>query len=96
MKKQNIGTVLVFLAALCASINGVLIKLFSWSAMSINSLGNLIGVIVIAAYMVAVKHKFVFNKSGWNGKHNRQGNRQNLREFKLLYGCGRPRKYVDV
>ena len=63
MKKQNIGTILVFLAALCASINGVLIKLFSWSAMSINSLGNLIGVIVIAAYMVAVKHKFVFNKS---------------------------------
>ncbi len=63
MKKQNIGTILVFLAAVCASINGVLIKLFSWSAMSINALGNLIGVVVIIVYMLAVKHRFVFNKS---------------------------------
>ena len=63
MKKQHIGILFVFLSALCFSINGLLIKLFTWSAMSINSLGNLIGVLTIGTYMAFTKHKIRINKS---------------------------------
>ncbi len=62
MKKQTMGTLFCFLAALCFSINGLLIKLLTWSAMSINSAGNLIGVLTILLYVVLTKHKLVFNR----------------------------------
>ena len=61
MKKEHIGMLFVFLSALCFSINGLLIKLFTWSAMGINAVGNLIGTITIIAYMILSKKKFVVN-----------------------------------
>ena len=63
MKKEYIGMFFVFMSALCFSINGLLVKLFTWSAMSINSIGSLIGTLTIIVYMIATKHKFVFNKN---------------------------------
>lgn len=66
-KKQLIGIVFVFLSALCFSINSVLIKLIPWSAMGINSIGNLIGGVTIILYMIITKHRFVVNKSVFLG-----------------------------
>ena len=61
MKKQNIGNFLIFLSALCFSINGLFIKLFTWNAMSISAVGNLLGAVTIVIFMLLTKHKFIFN-----------------------------------
>lgn len=62
MKKEYVGMLFVFLSALCFSINGLLVKFFTWDAMSINAVGNLIGTLTIIVYMVFAKHKFIVNR----------------------------------
>lgn len=63
MKKQRLGTVLVFFAAVFYSLGGLGIKLLpDWNAMSINCGRTFIGAIVVGAYMLISKHKFRFNR----------------------------------
>ena len=63
IKESSIGIIFCFLASFCWSTNGVLVKSIDWSAMSLNSIGNFLGMIPMIIYMIATRHKFVVNKS---------------------------------
>ncbi|MBP1756863.1 MAG: hypothetical protein H6Q59_3261, partial [Firmicutes bacterium] len=41
MKRINIGTIYIFISAVCFSLAGVLIKKITWSSLTINGVRNL-------------------------------------------------------
>ncbi|MBQ9411500.1 MAG: EamA family transporter [Oscillospiraceae bacterium] len=57
------GALCMFLASVCFSTGGLLVKLIPWSALAINGARNLTGAAVIGAYLLARRHKPVFNKA---------------------------------
>ncbi|MGN0140745.1 MAG: DMT family transporter [Roseburia sp.] len=57
------GTFDVLLSALFFSTGGVLIKLIPWSSWTIQGIRSGFAFLVIAAYMVLTKHRFVWNKT---------------------------------
>ena len=57
----------VFLASVCFSTGGLLIKLIPWSALAINGARNLIGSAVIGIYLLAAKHRLVFSRRVFAG-----------------------------
>ncbi len=59
--EQKRGTVFVLLASLLFSIGGLCVKLIPWSALSINGARNLIGFVMIGAYMLLSKHRLKWN-----------------------------------
>lgn len=60
---KNRGTFYVLISAIFFSIGGVLIKLIPWGSLAINGMRSIIAIVVLAIYLVATKHKFVWNKS---------------------------------
>jgi len=63
LTSEKIAPFLVLLAAITFSIGGVLVKLVSWSPLSINAARSLIAAIEIFIYMKLRHHKLVINKS---------------------------------
>ncbi len=61
-RKINIGTVYVFLSAACFSLAGVLIKMITWSSLTINGVRNLFAFLVMAIYLKRIGHKIVINR----------------------------------
>ena len=61
MKKQT-GTLFVFLAALLYSIGGLCIKVIPWNGMSINGGRTAIALVVLGAYLAAIRHKPRLNR----------------------------------
>jgi len=61
-RTKNIGFLYVLSAAVCFSLAGVLIKMISWSAVTINGLRNLFAFLVMAIYLKKIRHKIIINK----------------------------------
>ena len=62
MKQINIGTIYIFISAVCFSLAGVLIKKITWSSLTINGVRNLFAFLVMAIYLKKIGHKFVLNR----------------------------------
>ncbi len=62
MKAKSSGTICVFLSAVSFSLAGILIKLISWSPITINGIRSIFGALVMLVFMKATKHKFKVNK----------------------------------
>ncbi len=57
------GPVCVFLASLCFSTGGLLVKLIPWSALAINGARNLIGAGVIGGYLLLTRRRLRVNRT---------------------------------
>lgn len=62
MSKERKGVLYVFLAAVLYSIGGLCIKVIPWHAMSINSGRNIISILVVGGYLIAIHHKPRWNR----------------------------------
>lgn len=62
MSKRQVGTLCVFVAAVLYSIGGLCMKVIPWSGMAINGGRTAIALVVIGAYLWAVKHPLRFNR----------------------------------
>lgn len=58
---KNKGAIFVFLSAVCFAAGGLLIKLNTWSSMSINGMRCLFSFATMAVYMRITRHRFVVN-----------------------------------
>ena len=56
MTQSRKGTLFVFLAALLYSIGGLCMKVIPWNGMAINGARTAIALVVIGAYLAAIKH----------------------------------------
>ncbi len=61
-KKISIGTIYVLISAVCFSLSGVLIKMITWSPLTINGVRNLFAFLVMALYLKKIGHRLVINK----------------------------------
>ncbi len=61
-KDRFIGTFYILISAVLFSLAGVLIKMISWSSLSINGIRNLFAFLVMAIYLKRIHHKIVINK----------------------------------
>ncbi len=61
-KERLIGTFYIFMSAVLFSLAGVLIKMITWSSLSINGIRNLFAFLVLAIYLKKTHHKIVINK----------------------------------
>lgn len=62
MRKEQKGTLCVFLAAVLYSIGGLCIKLIPWSGMAINGGRTAIALLVIGVYLILSKRPLRFNR----------------------------------
>jgi len=62
MNQSQRGTLYVFLAAVLYSIGGLCIKVIPWNGMSINGGRTAIALVVIGAYLAAVRHPLRCNR----------------------------------
>ena len=62
-KKIHMGTVYVLISAVCFSLAGVLIKMITWSSLTINGVRNLFAFLIMALYLKKIGHKLVLNKA---------------------------------
>lgn len=60
-KTRRLGTAMVLAASLCFSTGGLLMKVIPWNPLAINGVRNLIACIVIGLYILATRHRLVFN-----------------------------------
>lgn len=61
-RKINVGTIYVLISAICFSLAGVLIKMISWSSLTINGVRNIFAFLVMAIYLKKIGHKLVINR----------------------------------
>ncbi len=61
-RDRLLGTCYIFMSAVLFSLAGVLIKMISWSSLSINGIRNLFAFLVMAIYLKKIHHKIVINK----------------------------------
>ena len=61
------GLVCVFLSAVFFSLAGILIKLISWSPMTINGIRSIFAALVMLVYIKKIGHRFVLNKTVFFG-----------------------------
>ncbi len=61
-RKINIGTIYVLISAICFSLAGVLIKMISWSSLTINGVRNIFAFLVMFIYLKKIGHKLVINR----------------------------------
>ena len=57
------GPGMMLLASVCFSLGGLLCKLIPWSPLAINGVRDLLGCLVIGAYMLAAKHRLRVNRT---------------------------------
>ncbi|MCR5272684.1 MAG: DMT family transporter [Lachnospiraceae bacterium] len=62
MSEKSKGYIYILLSAVCFSLGGILIKLNSWSGISISGARCLFSFLVMLIYLKAINHKIVFNK----------------------------------
>lgn len=62
MTKEQKGTLCVFLAAVLYSIGGLCMKVIPWSGTAINGGRTAVALVVIGAYLIAVRHPLRFNR----------------------------------
>lgn len=62
IRKINIGTIYVLISAICFSLAGVLIKMISWSSLTINGVRNIFAFLVMFIYLKKIGHKLVINR----------------------------------
>ena len=62
IRKVNIGTIYVLISAICFSLAGVLIKMISWSSLTINGVRNIFAFLVMFIYLKKIGHKLVINR----------------------------------
>ncbi len=62
-KERFLGTFYIFMSAVLFSLAGILIKLISWSSLSINGVRNLFAFLVMAIYLKKIHHKIKMNKA---------------------------------
>lgn len=55
------GPVMMLIASILFSTGGILCKLIPWSALAINGVRNLLGGLLIGAYLLVIRHKLRFN-----------------------------------
>ena len=63
----GLAALCAFLASVCFSTGGLLIKLIPWSALAINGARNLIGSAVIGLFMLLTRHRLVFSRTVLTG-----------------------------
>lgn len=63
MNQQNKGYVYVLLSAVCFATGGLLIKINSWSSMTINGIRSIFAFLIFFLYFRHLGHKFVYNKT---------------------------------
>lgn len=63
MKKDKFGIVYILLSALFFALGGILIKINTWSSISINGMRCLFAFFVMLIYMKSISHKFKINKA---------------------------------
>lgn len=63
MKTTNKGYLFVLLSALCFATGGILIKINSWSSMTINGIRCIFALMVFYPYFKSVGHQFKINKT---------------------------------
>lgn len=61
-ERIKVGYIYVLISAICFSLAGVLIKKITWSSFTINGTRNLFAFIIMAAYMLKMRHKVIINK----------------------------------
>lgn len=61
-KNKSIGYFYIVASAVLFSLAGILIKLSSWSPITINGARNLFAFLVMAIYLKSIHHKIVINK----------------------------------
>ncbi len=61
-RDRLLGTFYIFMSAVLFSLAGVLIKMISWSSLSINGIRNLFAFLIMAFYLKKIHHKIVINK----------------------------------
>ena len=52
------GLVMVFLASVCFSVGGLLVKMIPWQGLSINSSRSFLSVLVLLVFAAVTRHKF--------------------------------------
>ncbi|MCR5468104.1 MAG: DMT family transporter [Lachnospiraceae bacterium] len=62
MSEKTKGYIYILLSAICFSIGGLLIKINTWSGVSINGGRSIFAFFVMLCFLKAIKHKIVFNK----------------------------------
>lgn len=60
-KPSFYGPLMMLIASILFSTGGILCKLIPWSPLAINGVRNLLGGLLIAAYLLATHHKLRFN-----------------------------------
>ena len=63
LRKINMGTIYVLISAICFSLAGVLIKMISWSSLTINGIRNIFAFLVMAIYLKKIGHRLVVNRA---------------------------------
>ncbi len=63
LRKINTGTIYVLISAICFSLAGVLIKMISWSSLTINGVRNIFAFLVMAIYLKKIGHRLVVNRA---------------------------------
>lgn len=61
-RRINIGTIYVLISAICFSLAGVLIKMISWSSLTINGVRNIFAFLVMVFYLKKIGHRLVINR----------------------------------
>lgn len=61
-KAKNIGLLFILASAIFFSLGGVLIKMITWSSITINGTRNLFAFMVMLLYMKKIHHKIIINK----------------------------------
>lgn len=61
-ESKKIGYFYVLASAVCFSLAGILIKKITWSSFTINGIRNLFAFMVMALYMMKIRHKIIINK----------------------------------
>ncbi len=56
------GYLYVMLSAVLFSLAGILIKKLTWSSYTINGLRNLFAFLIMALYLIKIRHKIIFNR----------------------------------
>ena len=61
-KQRGLGSLFILISAVCFSFAGVLIKMISWSSLSINGIRNILAFGVMLLFLQKKHHKLVLNK----------------------------------
>ncbi len=62
IRTRNVGSIYILASAALFSLAGVLIKLISWSSLTINGTRNLLAFLIMVWYIKKMHHKIVINK----------------------------------